>query len=235
MRRLIFIMILQLIQVSYCASCHATNLEIKNKNCEYSVQCPTGFDTIPIDTLSNRFGLGLIDAGFFNTKNESYYDGEYIQYIFLPTVKSLNQFSFKQLAADFSKSIKTGENQKQTDTLSLFTTNFKIDIIQQCFYISGKIKKNIKEIFFSQVVIPTKFGFLKVIRYSKNQEDGLGEDTFTKDVISNTQIAANFKYAEPAQKTNLSIWKIVIAFSMALSVYFIILNYPKIRKKYATK
>ncbi|QZE15063.1 hypothetical protein K4L44_04335 [Halosquirtibacter laminarini] len=217
--------------ISYI-SCNAAILNIQNKNCKYTIVFPMGCDTIPVDTLNNRFGNGTVDAGFFDTSNNSYFDGEYIQYIFLPTTKTLNQFTFKQLADDFSRSVKIGETQKQTDSLSLVTTDFVVDDIKQCFFVSGKFITDIKEVDFNQVVIPTKFGLLKVIRYSKNSDEG--NDAFTQEVIANTKIAENFKYSRPQSK-KIGVWQLVIAFLIGLAVYFSTLYFPKIKNKVTAK
>ena len=237
MKTLLIILALQLLQGGYSVSDYASTLEIKNKNCEYSIQLLKGWETIPLDTINYRFGKGLIDAGFYNTKNASYFDGEYIQYIFIPTVKSLNQFSFKQLSDNFSKigsnNISKTYNQNKKDTISLVVNDFKINKLQQCFYISGKIKSKIKEINFAQIVLPAKFGFLKVIRYTKEQ--GINNDVFFHDIISNTKISDDFKYVEPSSKFKLTAWQIVLAFFIGLAVYFTILYFPKIRKKLTSK
>lgn len=233
LRTSLFLFVLLLSPGIFYISCNAAILDIQNKNCKYTIVFPTGCDTIPVDTLNNRFGNGTVDAGFYDTSHNSYFDGEYIQYIFLPTTKTLNQFAFKQLADDFSKSVKIGETQKQTDSLSVVTTTFEVDDVKQCFYVSGKFITDIKEIDFNQVVIPTKFGLLKVIRYSKNNCDGM--DAFTQEVIANTRIADNFKYTEPPSKFNLNLWKIAIAFAFAIAVYFIILYFPNLRKKLISK
>ncbi len=233
LRTSLFLFVLLLSPGIFYISCNAAILDIQNKNCKYTIVFPAGFDTIPMDTLNNRFGIGTVDAGFYDTSNNNYFDGEYIQYVFLPTTKTLNQFPFKQLANDFSKSVKIGETQKQTDSLGLVTTAFEVDDIKQCFYVSGKFITDIKEIDFNQVVIPTKFGLLKVIRYSKNSCDGM--NAFTQEVIANTRIADNFKYSQPSSESKLNLWKIAIAFAFAIAVYFIILYFPNLRKKITAK
>jgi len=91
MKTLLIILALQFLQSGYSIPDCASTLEIKNKNCEYSIKYLKGWHIIPSDTLNIRFGKGFVDAGFYNAKNENYFDGDYIQYIFIPTVKSLNQ------------------------------------------------------------------------------------------------------------------------------------------------
>ena len=237
MKTLLIILALQFLQKGYSVPNCASTLEIKNKNCEYSIKHLKGWHIIPSDTLDIRFGKGFVDAGFYNAKNENYFDGDYIQYIFLPTVKSLNQFSFKQLSDNFSKigsnNIPKTFTQNKKDTISLVANDFKIDKLQQCFCISGKIKSNIKEINFAQIVIPAKFGFLKVIHYSKNK--GISNDVFFHDIISNTKISDDFKYSAFPSKFHLTAWQIVIAFCIGLAVYFTIIYFPKIRKKLTNK
>ena len=237
MKMLLIILVFQLLQVEYIVPDYASTLDIKNKNCEYSIKIMKGWETIPLDTINHRFGKGLIDAGFYNTKNASYFDGEYIQYIFIPTLKSLNQFSFKQLSDNFSKNVSKNipktYTQNKKDTISLVANDFKIDKLQQWFYISGKIKSKIKEMNFAQIVIPAKFGFLKVIRYTKDQ--GISDDAFFHDIISNTKISDDFKYVESPSKFKLTAWQIVLAFCIGLAVYFTILYLPKIKKKLTSK
>ena len=213
-----------------CPLSKAVTIEVKNKSCEYSIQIPSEWDTIPADTLNSRFGKGMIDIGLCKKENDAYFDGEYIQYNFLPTIKSLNQFSFKQIATDFKSSISQINRQKGKDSIRLVIQDFNVSVEQKCFYLNGKIKSNSKERRFSQCIIPTKFGFLKIIHFIAIRGDKNESNLSINGIYSKTTISDNYTYTEPSSKSNLTIWHLVLAFGIGLIVYFNIQYAPKIKQ-----
>lgn len=218
-----------------CPLSFAATIEIKNKSCVYTVHVPNGWDTIPSATLSNRFGVDVIDIGLYNKDNETYFEGEYMQFVFLPTVKSLNNFTFKQIAKDFEGSISHPDNQSKVDSIQLFTHDFTVSKEQKCFYINGTIKSGLKERNFAQGITPTKFGFLKIISYSSIHKAKDGNDISIQDVVANTIINESFIYTEPEPKSKLTIWHFILAFSISLVVYAIIQYAPKLKKMFTKK
>lgn len=207
---------------------NAAMIKIDNKSCEYSIQVPNGWETIPEDTLKARFGKNVIDAGLYKKGSNTYFEGEYIQYVFLPTAKSLNQFSFKKLTKNFKRGISQSVPQDK-DSIRLITENTSVSEEQKCFYIKGTIKSNSIKRSFTQCILPTKFGFLKIIHYRAiNKEES---ELTIEDIYSNTEISDSYFYNGPPSKSSLSVWHIVLAFGIGLVVYIIIQYGPVLVKK----
>lgn len=212
-----------------CPISSATTIEVKTKSNIYTVKAPCGWDTIPRDTLNIRFGPDAIDIGLYKKGNETYFEGEYIQYIFLPTVKSLNQFSFEQITKDFEESISHTNKQPDIDSIQVVTYDFRVIKEQKCFYVNGTIKSNSKERNFTQCIIPAKFGFLKIIYYSSILGMRDTNSISIQEVLANTVINENYIYTEPEPKFQLTMWHFILAFSIGLIVFALIQYAPKIR------
>lgn len=213
-----------------CPLSFATTIEIKNKSCEYTVQVTSGWDTIPRDTLNNRFGIDVIDIGLYYKDNETYFEGEYMQFVFLPTVKSLNNFSFKQIVKDFKGSVSQTNNQSKVDSIYLLTHDFIVSEEQMCLYIYGTVKSDLKERSSIQAIIPAKFGFLKIIYYGSINEPKNENNFSIQKVVENTKICGNYSYSEPLAKSKLTIWHFVLAFCISFIVYVIIQYMPKLKQ-----
>ncbi len=209
--------------------CFANTIKIEKPSCAYITHIPAGWDTIPEVILHDRFGKDIIDIGIFNKNNETYFEGEHIEYIFIPTAKSLNNFSFKQIAKDLKGNISHTDNQLSVDSIQLFTNNITVLEEQNCFYISGTIKSNVNEVNFSQGIILTKFGFLKIIYYSSLQKKKDDNDVFIQNIVANTLIDEDFIYTEPLA-SKLTILHFILAFSIGLVVYVIIQYAPKLKQ-----
>jgi hypothetical protein len=224
------IIVIHFLSFSYGFPIAETTIEIKGKSCKYNIIVPYGWDTIPVDTLQKKFGKYVYDAGlYFSANNQKYFDGEYIQYSFLATNISLSQFSFAQIVSEFRGGVSSKDKLLGTDkTTELSIDNFIEDIDNKVFYISGKIYSSISEREYNQMLIPTKFGILKVIHYKA--KNGTIKSVTDSDLFATVIINPDFKYIEPSPKSNLNIWHIAVAFAIGLVVYFIIQYYPKIRQ-----
>ena len=122
MRTLFVIIAFQFFSVSLILAIDKTTIKISGKGYNYIVTVPLGWDTIPTDTLKNRFGKGLFDVGLYESKSNNYFDGKYIQYVFMPTRNSLNQFSFDQISKEAHNSVEVANKQPQTGEIRL--TNY---------------------------------------------------------------------------------------------------------------
>ncbi len=206
----------------------ARTIKINGKSCNYNIIVPEGWDTIPADTLKSRFGKGLFDVGLYNTNSKSYFDGDYIQYIFLPTIKPLSQFTFAQITKDVQNGINIADKLPKKGEPRLITDNFNADKQNRLFYIAGKITSGTKERKYAQIIVPTKFGFLKIMYYAAK---GAVANSITNDkLLATVNIPDNYRYTEPPSKFNLNIWHLLIAFAIGLAVYFSIQYAPKIKQ-----
>jgi hypothetical protein len=221
--------LIHLFSISYGLPDKGTIIEIKGKSYKYSILIPANWDTIPLDTLAKRFGKGLYDAGLYSTTNKNYFDGEYIQYSFLPTNISLSQLTFAQIVKEFRSGINSTNKLPGNDKIvELSVDSFIEDNENKVFYMAGKISSGIKERKYTQMIVPTKFGILKIIYYEA--KDATPKSMTNNSLFAAVSIAPDFKYVEPSSKSNLNIWHIIIAFSIGLAVYFIIQYSPKIRR-----
>ena len=113
--RKLLVVLLLLTAISLSTLLHAETINVKTSACNYKIIIPTGWDTIPTDTIRLILKNDLINIGIYK-KNNDYFTGGFIQYIFIPTVKSLNQFSFSQITEDIQngldKIIKKSKNSK---------------------------------------------------------------------------------------------------------------------------
>ncbi|MBI9069238.1 MAG: hypothetical protein JEZ09_18215 [Salinivirgaceae bacterium] len=206
----------------------ASTIEVNTKSCNYNIIVPEGWDTIPSDTLTNRFGKGLFDIGLYDSKSKSYFDGRYIQYVFMPTLNSLNQYTFAQIYKELQNSIEVSNKQPQTGQIRLITDTIKADRDNLLLFITGKIISETKERNFAQIILPTKFGFLKIMRYEARGEQSI--NTAYNDLLASVNIPDNFKYTEPTSRFNLNIWHVMIAFAIGMAAYFGIQYAPKIKQ-----
>lgn len=232
MRTLLVLFVLQISFGLYSFESKAISIKINGKSCNYSIEVPAGLDTIPSDTLINRFGKGFFDVGLYDSKSKGYFDGKYIQYVFMPSRNSLNQFSFAQISKEIQKSIDVAKKQPQTGKFRLITDNFKADQANHLLFITGSIVSGLKARKYVQIMLLTKFGFLKIMQY-----EALGVQTTNtsyNDLLASVNILDNFKYTEPPSRFNLNIWHLIIAFGLGLLVYFSI-QYAPVIKQFLTK
>lgn len=227
MRTLCVLIAFQLFSGLYNFASAAT-IEINGKSCNYNIIVPEGCDTIPADTLKSRFGKDLFDVGLYDSKSKDYFDGKYIQYVFMPTRNSLNQYTFAQIFKEIQNSIDIANKQPHAGKIRLITDNIKADRDNHLLFITGKIISETKERKYAQIMLLTKFGFLKIMRYEARGEQTI--NTAYNDLLASVNITNNFIYTEPPSRFNLTIWHIILAFSIGLAVYFSILYAPKIKQ-----
>lgn len=229
-KNLLALIAIHLFSISYGSPDEEKTIEIKGKSCQYKIIIPVGWNTIPFDTLENRFGKTLYDAGLYMSENnKNYFEGEYIQYSFLPTNISLSHLPFAQIVKEFRNGIDSTNKMPENNKIAeLSVDSFIEDNDNKVFYVAGKISQGVKERKYSQMVIPTKFGILKIICY--HAKEGTLKSITNNALFATVSISPDFKYIEPNAKSSLTVWHIAIAFAIGLVVYFTIQYFPKIRK-----
>ena len=78
-------------------------IQVLQKSCKYTFVIPEGWDTIPRSVLMQKLPGYSIDAGLYPLQQQEYFKGNYILINFLPTIKTLNGFPFKQIEEDLVK------------------------------------------------------------------------------------------------------------------------------------
>lgn len=233
MRKLFIPIVLLCLFVSHNVINASTIIKINGKSCNYSIELPANWDTIPADTLTKRFGKGVFDIGAYNLKNKSYFEGKFVQYLFLPTIKSLNQMTFEQIAKELKNSIDLENKQSPHEPIKNISNNFIADKESYSFRINCKLISGKKERNYTQIILLTKFGFLKIFSYEAFGTKPNNEQA--NDLLSKIKVSENYKYIEPASKSKFNIWNILIAFAIGLVVYYSILYAPKIKQLFTKK
>jgi hypothetical protein len=231
MKVLLGYILIFIFSISTAFGSEPTSIKVTGKSYNYTVLIPKNWGVIPNDTLIKKFGKGTFDIGLYNLKNKNYFDGEFVQYIYLPTLNTLNQFPFEAITRDVKNSFDAEKNLQKKEDTHLVTHNFRANKEKFMFFIDGKIKSNKKDRICHQNVLLTKFGFLKIFYY-----DALGNSTHNNaydDVFTKVSFPAQYKYAEPALKPNNYIWNIAIALTFGLVVYFGILYFSKIKQLFS--
>jgi len=233
MKKIFIPIVLLCLFVSHNVINASTTIIINGKSCNYSIEMPANWDTIPADTLIKRFGKGMFDIGAYNLKNKSYFEGEFVQYLFLPTVKSLNQMTFEQIAKELKNSIDLENKQSPQGSIKNITDNFIADKESHLFRINGRLISGKKERNYTQIILLTKFGFLKIFSYeavgAKPNNKGIN------NLLPKIKVSENYKYIEPASKSRFNIWNLLIALAIGLVVYYGILYAPKIKQLFTKK
>ena len=233
MKKLFIPIVLLCLFVSHNVINASTTIKINGKSCSYSIDLPANWDTIPADTLTKRFGKGVFDIGAYNLKNKSYFEGEFVQYLFLPTVKSLNQMTFEQIAKELKKSIDFENKQSPHGPIKNVTDNFIEDKESHSFRINSKLISGKKERNYTQIILLTKFGFLKIFSYEAVGTKPNNEQV--NNLLSKIKVSESYQYTEPVSKSRFNIWNILIAFAIGLVVYYSILYAPKIKQLFTKK
>lgn len=228
MKKLFIPIVLFCLCVSHNVINASTVIKINGKSCNYSIDLPANWDTIPADTLSKRFGKGVFDIGAYNLKNKSYFEGEFVECLFLPTLKLLNQLTFEQITKELKNSIDIENKQSSHGPIKNVTNNFIADKESYTFRINGKLISGKKERNYTQIILLTKFGFLKIFSYEAVGPKRNNEQA--NDLLSKIKVSESYKYTEPISKSKLNIWNILIAFTIGLVVYYCILYAPKIKQ-----
>jgi hypothetical protein len=233
MKKLFIPIVMLFLLVSHNLINASTTIKINGKSCNYSIELPANWDTIPADTLTKRFGRGVFDIGTYNLKNKSYFEGGFVQYLFLPTLKSLNQMTFEQITEELKNSIDFENKQSPHGPIKNVTDNFIADKERHVFRINGKLISGKKERNYTQIILLTKFGFLKIFSYEAVGAKSNNEQV--NDLLSKVEVSESYKYIEHASKSGFNIFNLLIAFAIGLVVYYGILYIPKIMQLFTKK
>lgn len=206
----------------------ANDIKISAKGCEYSIIPFENWRVIPRDTIEKRFGKDFCNAGLSSSTNDTvFFKGDYVLYFFIPTIQSLNQFSLSEIEKMMQSDIAAMKDKPMSDGTVLQVLEFSKDESEKLFYLSGVSTKQSKKRRFLQLMIPAKFGFIKIV-YNTSMEDG--QAIAKKDLRQSIIINDNFLYAQPAKKFRLNVWHILLSIGFSLGVYFSILYFPVIKQ-----
>jgi GTPase SAR1 family protein len=104
----------------------STVVQINNKARKYTITLPQGWDTIPQSFLEERLKQFNVDLGIYPVSQNDYTNGNYALICFIPTLQSLNAFTFKQIVADIAKSNETSE--LKNDTMQVYFNQMNTEV-----------------------------------------------------------------------------------------------------------
>lgn len=205
-------------------------IQVLQKSCKYTFVIPEGWDTIPRSVLMQKLPGYSIDARLYPLQQQEYFKGNYILINFLPTIKTLNGFPFKQIEEDLVKM-----NEKSllpnTDTLRVTykgTESKKLDGYYHVYTLSSIVKDSVA-LECVQDLLLTKFGYVSLSGYQK--EGGKYALSELLDLMTrNIQIQQPYKYVESASKQHITCVQMIVSVCIGLLAYIIIILFSK-RKK----
>ena len=210
-----------------CIPVFAFNVEISQSACKYAIDVPEGWDTIPKDVLKAKLGLLNLDLGIYPASQEDYFDGNYVLIGFMPTVNSLNKFTFEQITSDIEKMNSQGEIKN--DTIKIQVVKIMPSITENFIKSYFSIVKDTVSLESCNTLYLTKFGYISVLSYQKSDGLILLED-INKEMSGIIKIQQDYMYSAPLKK-NISIKKIVISLSIGLLVYVVIVYFPRLKRR----
>jgi len=220
---LLGLMLLMCLQHTFCS----ITIPINNKSCKYTMTIPDGWDTIPKEILTQKFGQHPVEIAIYPIQQEEYFEGNYIFISFLPTIKALNEFSFKKIVEDMTSASKQGLSSG-TDTLQITYNGIESKNENGNYYISTcfSIEKDSVTLECEQNLELTKFGYITTTSYRK--ANGIYSLLEMSDLLSNTiEVQQEYKYEEPAPNQRFTVKKIAISLCIGLLVYAILMFFSK--------
>ena len=225
-RYVLFGLMLLCIQQAYCSII----IPINNRSCKYTITIPDGWDTIPKSILAQKLGLHPIEIAIYPTQQEEYFEGNYVLINFLPTMKTLNEFSFQKIVEDVTNTTKQGLSSG-TDTLQVTYKGMHSKNENGNYHISTyfSIVKDSVALDCEQNLQLTKFGYISTTNYRK--ANGTYSLMEMSDLLSNNiEVQQEYKYAEPVPNQHFTVKNIVISVCVGLLVYLVIMFLSKKKK-----
>ena len=96
----------------------ARSVDISHKGCKYSIDLPSGWDTIPHDTLKKIFPRLDLDMGLYPVSQKEYFTGNYALVGFMPVLQSLHSYSFDRIVSDMKEMNDQTKNTWNNDSIS---------------------------------------------------------------------------------------------------------------------
>ncbi|MDR0682422.1 MAG: hypothetical protein LBG15_11340 [Dysgonamonadaceae bacterium] len=205
-------------------------VSIDNRACKYAITLPEGWDTIPQSFLKEKLKQFNVDMGIYPVAQGDYTKGYYALICFMPAVKTLNAFNFKQIVADFTKAGKQGEIK--TDSMQIRFNKMNTKVEEGDYYIFNyySIRKDTVALESCQMLQPTKFGYISVMSYIKNNEVAVSMDELSAQLSKIVTVHPDYKYVE-YRKEGLTFIHVLISLAIGLIVYVFIMWISKKKKQ----
>ena len=203
---------------------------ILNKGCNYSVDIPTGWDTIPKAVLKEKFKQYNVDLGIYPCIQKEYFSGNYALFAFIPTLKSLNLLTFNQIISEQKNLMKQGAIINDTLDVQFIQTDTEVIDGAYSIYSYYKIQHRSDLLNMCQAFRLTKFGYIMILTYQKEIAEAMPVEKVSALLSKSISVQSNYIYSEP-QKKGFSLKNILISLAIGVFVYVLIMGISKLQKK----
>lgn len=209
---------------------YGQQVHIRHKGCEYTVNIPTGWDTIPEVILKDKFPQLNPDMGMYPTVQKEYFADKYVLIGFLPTINSLSSFTFEQVVTDIRKM--NAQTNLNNDTLAIRLDSMVAVNKYPNYWVNNymTIRKDSSQLRACQTLHLSKFGYISFMTYQKKEDTCLSEIIDTIATIGCLRVKENYRYIHPQEKT-ISYKHLLYSLGIGILVYILIALLSKKRKK----
>jgi len=214
------------------------NVEIKasnavtilNKGCNYSINIPEGWDTIPNTVLQEKLKQYNADLGIYPITQKDYFNGNYALFVFVPTIKTLNLLTFEQIVSEQEKQKKQGEINNDTLHVRFIQAYPEVKDGAYSIYRYYKAQHRSDSLNTCQALRLTKFGYVMVLAYQKDIAGTIPIEKVSALLSGSISVQPDYIYSEP-QKKGISLKHILISLAIGVLAYVVITVISKIKKK----
>jgi hypothetical protein len=183
----------------------------------YKVHLPSGWDSIPADTLSEKLPQMKIDLGLYPESQVSYFSGNYVLTGFMPSYQALVNFTFQQILESIT--IQNQNSAISNDTMVVHLDTMIVDFDKKCVNNYFTVRKDTVIVYNCQTLYLTKFGYVTVLSYQKEGSIPLVEvQNQLSDII---RIKPDYQYKEP-EKQGITTKNILFSLLIGIIIFIII-------------
>jgi hypothetical protein len=207
-------------------------ITILNEGCNYSMDVPEGWDTIPQAVIKEKLQQYTynIDLGIFPLSQKDYFNGNYALIAFAPSIKSLNLSTFDQIVSETKKQMNQGEINNDTLRVQFIQTHTEVKEGAYSIYNYYKVWYHSDSLDNCELLRLTKFGYILVLAYKNGIAETMPIEKVSALLSKSISVQPDYIYSEP-QKKGLSLKNIFISLAIGIFVYVLITGFSKLKKK----
>lgn len=205
------------------------HVDISHKGCKYSIDLPSGWDTIPHDTLKKIFPRLDLDMGLYPVSQKEYFTGNYALVGFMPVLQSLHSYSFDRIVSDMKEMNDRTKNTWNNDSISTRLDSIVPVNSSPNYRINNYLTIRRDSILLKgcQSLYVSKFGYITLMLYQKGN-DALPIDSLLGKFNDSGCLKVDQEYRyTPPQKEGLSFTHFLYALGIGGIVYLLIAFFPK--------
>ena len=207
----------------------ARSVDISHKGCKYSIDLPSGWDTIPHDTLKKIFQRLDLDMRLYPVSQKEYFTGNYALVGFMPVLQSLHSYSFDRIVSDMKEMNDRTKNTWNNDSISTRLDSIVPVNSSPNYRINNYLTIRRDSILLKgcQSLYVSKFGYIALMLYQKGN-DALPIDSLLGKFNDSGCLKVDQEYRyTPPQKEGLSFTHFLYALGIGGIVYLLIAFFPK--------